>query len=466
MSLRKNFFTISLLSTCCLTNAWAMDPDKAKHITTSTAKLSISSENKEDHEALYLSGRKAYKAKNYSDAFKAFKTAAEQGDPKAQCYLGCLYRDKKGLPEMDIPQADTLAVHWFAQADKLNFPRGTFLLADMYEQGKGIPEAEKSTAKQKSKELKQKAFLLFKKTPPTDNRSQYNLAQMYQFREGISEDELEKADEKAVYWYTKAANQEDEYAQYSLSWMYAEGKGVPKNETAAFNWCKKAAENGDSDAQLQFAWEYLKGNFVEKNLGEAVRWCKKAAVNGNSNAQAKLVPLEKGLQDLFGICKKDAEDGNPDAQLQLVVLYENGDGVAQNEEEAFRLCKKLAENGNPDAQLHLAAQYANGIGIERDSKEALKWCKIVAETGHVKAQASLKVFENLERWRKTQEQIAKDITTSLTSAPLLLSLPIEEIEKQKEHAVNLEKREKERIRIAWIQAQEEKKNLQKESDNQ
>src|ERR1700722_2404587 len=210
MSLRKSFFTISLLSTCYLSSTWAMHSEDIKYIT----QLSKSPENKEDREAYYLLGVKSYKEKRYTDAFESFKTAAELGDPKAQCYLGGLYRNKEGVPHQELPQADTLAVFWYRKANDQNFARGAWLLAGMYEQEKGIPETEKSTAKQKSEGLNKKAFLLFKNSPPIDTRSQYNLGHMYQYRLGLPEDELIMADERAVYWYTKAAEDENDWAQY------------------------------------------------------------------------------------------------------------------------------------------------------------------------------------------------------------------------------------------------------------
>jgi uncharacterized protein len=37
--------------------------------------------------------------KNYPDAVKWFRKAAEQGDAKAQIALGTMYRDGQGLPQ-------------------------------------------------------------------------------------------------------------------------------------------------------------------------------------------------------------------------------------------------------------------------------------------------------------------------------------------------------------------------------
>ena len=54
--------------------------------------------------------------------------------------------------------------------------------------------------------------------------------------------------ETAVKWYTRAAEQEDAYAQYYLGWMYVEGKGVPKDSVYAYMWWNIAASNGSEIA--------------------------------------------------------------------------------------------------------------------------------------------------------------------------------------------------------------------------
>lgn len=56
--------------------------------------------------------------------------------------------------------------------------------------------------------------------------------------------------EKAFEWLSKAAEQEDMSAQYSLGTMYDNGYGVVKNIVLAKEWYSKAANNGHAQAQL------------------------------------------------------------------------------------------------------------------------------------------------------------------------------------------------------------------------
>ena len=53
--------------------------------------------------------------------------------------------------------------------------------------------------------------------------------------------------QKAVEWYTKAANQGDADVQHLLGIMYKNGDGVPQNYKKAKEWYGKACDNGDQE---------------------------------------------------------------------------------------------------------------------------------------------------------------------------------------------------------------------------
>jgi TPR repeat protein len=54
---------------------------------------------------------------------------------------------------------------------------------------------------------------------------------------------------QAVYWYQKAADQGYAEAQSILGVMYANGKGVLKDDKQAVYWYQKAADQGLAEAQ-------------------------------------------------------------------------------------------------------------------------------------------------------------------------------------------------------------------------
>ena len=93
---------------------------------------------------------------------------------------------------------------------------------------------------------------------------------------------------EALKWYRKAADQRLASAQYSLGWMYANGRGVAKNDVEAVKWYRKAAEQGISQAQYDLGVIYYKGQGVLQNYVEAVKWFRKAADQGVAKAQYNL----------------------------------------------------------------------------------------------------------------------------------------------------------------------------------
>lgn len=78
-----------------------------------------------------------------------------------------------------------------------------------------------------------------------DPTAQYVLATIYNNGQGV-----EKNSQKAVEWYTKSAEQNNDLAQYSLGVMYEFGEeGLEKDENEAQKWYRLAADNGNYFAQ-------------------------------------------------------------------------------------------------------------------------------------------------------------------------------------------------------------------------
>ncbi len=73
-----------------------------------------------------------------------------------------------------------------------------------------------------------------------DARAQYNLGQMYREGQGVPQN-----DKTAMKWYTLAAEQGVARAQYNLGQMYYDGKGVLQDYVYAHMWFNVVAFNGD-----------------------------------------------------------------------------------------------------------------------------------------------------------------------------------------------------------------------------
>jgi len=94
----------------------------------------------------------------------------------------------------------------------------------------------------------------------------------------------------------------------------------------------------------------------------------------------------------LGKWKPLAEQGAPKAQFKLGDMYNFGEGVTKNHEEAVKWYRFSAEHGNSDAQNNLGVNYENGRGVRQNHKEAAKWYRFSAEQGNSEAQNNLGVL--------------------------------------------------------------------------
>ncbi len=80
-----------------------------------------------------------------------------------------------------------------------------------------------------------------------------------------------------------------------------------------------------------------------------------------------------------------AERGHAVAQNILGLMYNHGNGVAQDHKEAVRWYRLAADQGDANAQSNLGIRYANDL----NHKEAFKWFRLAADQGIARAQFKL-----------------------------------------------------------------------------
>ena len=93
------------------------------------------------------------------------------------------------------------------------------------------------------------------------------------------------------------AEQGDADAQFNLGVMYANGRGVPEDDTEAVRWYRLAADQGNAAAQVNLGIRYDIGEGVPQDYAEAVRWYRLAANQRHARAQLNLgvqVPERRG----------------------------------------------------------------------------------------------------------------------------------------------------------------------------
>jgi TPR repeat protein len=207
--------------------------------------------------------------------------------------------------------------------------------------------------------------------------AQYNLGLMYDKGDGVPQDY-----KTAVKWYRLAAEQGNALAQYNLGNMYEKGKGVPQDYKTAVKWSRLAAEQGDAVAQFNLGVMYDKGRGVTQDYKKAAKWYCKAAEKGD----------EKHIKE----CLDFVGRGSVETQFKLGKMFQQGQGVAQDDNKAARWicgaaekglsearksCRKIASSGNAAAQYRLGLLLREGKGILQDTFAAHMWLNIAAANG-------------------------------------------------------------------------------------
>lgn len=200
---------------------------------------------------------------------------AQSGDVTAQYMIGRVYYLGKGTAK-DY----TEALKWFRKAAEQGYALAQYSLFGMYGQGEGVPANDKESMKWLRKAAEQ-AFA------PAQNV----LGFLYEQGRGVRQDFKE-----AVIWFRKAAEQGDASAQSNLGTMYNEGRGVGKDFNEAAKWFRMSAEQGWAVGQANLAGIYMSGQGVPRDLVSAYMWCSLAAAAGISECKEGLKALESNMK--------------------------------------------------------------------------------------------------------------------------------------------------------------------------
>lgn len=184
-----------------------------------------------------------------------------------------------------------------------------------------------------------------------DAESQFILAEKYFYGD---EEYFEEDDDSAFYWYEKSATQGHVKAECMLGVCYCKGYGVEQNQDKAVEYFTKAANNGDDDAMVHLAHILFLDNWKDSL----------------DNATKAIEYLESACKEL-----------NYDAIYALAVCYIKGAGVEKNIDKAIELFEELDFHEEPFGAFELAKLYEQGELVERNLELALHWYKRSAELG-------------------------------------------------------------------------------------
>ncbi|KAF9110238.1 hypothetical protein BGX30_008047, partial [Mortierella sp. GBA39] len=89
-----------------------------------------------------------------------------------------------------------------------------------------------------------------------------------------------------------AANQGSAFALNSIGTLYHHGRGVPQDSAKAMEWFLKSAEKENDVALYNVGVLYKNGDGVPQDYTKAAEWLSKAADRGHKGAKGELEALK------------------------------------------------------------------------------------------------------------------------------------------------------------------------------
>ena len=255
-----------------------------------------------------------------------------------------------------------------------------------------------------------------------DKDAQYNLGSIYETGFGVNVDLKE-----AVKWYTKAALQGHQIAQLKLGMMYYLGKGIEQSTIKGNKWLREAAKSGNTLALLLqdnvIAHDVGKDVEPEKLIAKTLQAFDKGQINAEETLRLELQKIERARkneaekarfagtvtgsaakagtvknevpdflnknpqtlgpsEDSLSSIRRRALDGDAKAQYELGRMYETGNQVVENLEEAFKWYTASAAQDYSDAQYRLGLAYLYGVGTQQSTAQGGVWLKKARDKLH------------------------------------------------------------------------------------
>lgn len=185
----------------------------------------------------------------------------------------------------------------------------------------------------------------------------------------------------ALHFFQKAAVQSNAEAEYYLSLMYRDGKGVAKDNDAHLKLMQKASDHGFGQASYELAERNLASHAADSKQ-QGVEWLIKAADQGNMAAAKKLadsymdgILVEQNYIEALKYAKKLADAGNSVGKLLIGKMHYYGYGTAKDEKLGRQYLEEAFKSGSMDA----AAEIGAILYGAKDYNAAEKYFKIACE---------------------------------------------------------------------------------------
>jgi len=208
---------------------------------------------------------------NYAKALEVLKIGASRGDTNAIIQISNMYRDGNGI----VQDAAASEIWQSLFADKTRVTYECAIADILFNQKNN--NAGLSIA-----------FELYLDAAKCGHiGAQYTVALCY--RDGIG---TEPDFERAIDWFSVAAESKNVKAILELANIYLKGWGVPKSTSKAAELYEEAAKLGNANARYQIGIMYRDGLGVDVNLDLAKHYLKLSCEQGNLNATLAITEIE------------------------------------------------------------------------------------------------------------------------------------------------------------------------------
>ncbi len=319
--------------------------------------------------------------------------AALGGNPEAMYFLGLLH-----YAGIDRPVSNSEAAAWFEKSGVEGYAPAAHALGAMHRSGEHPASSP------------ERALHWFQIGAEKDyGPSLYALGSIYE-----ETGEHHNADLAGNY-YKKAALSGETDAMFRIGMMYLDQQGTsdagPFSEFLALGWLKKAVDENHPGAAYVLGCLYQGGEgvfFEPDGRRLAITCFRKAAMLGDSRAETKLKWVDhaetdsKDHKELASLAPHTVRPPilkwmqRTREKRELEQLYESARRFYQSEQgqkdparaaEYFRLCSAA---GSADAEYMLGQMYEHGEGVALDIEQARKWYEAAANRGNEQAIGRLK----------------------------------------------------------------------------
>jgi TPR repeat protein len=347
-------------------------------------------------------------------ALEDLKRYADEGDVKIQIQLGRMY--EKGVA---LPKDGKLALKYYHMAAKQASTEAYYRLGRVHEKGYEFGERDEFGKRNKVGPDLASAQINYSKAAERDHlKAQYRLG-LTHLNLNYENDEIAK--ENYAFALDLFKDSEDRglpKSKIGIGFMYYDGKGVDRNEGAAFKYFSEAAKAGSEkgtdllfkhadmdnnpEAHYRLGKAFEAGEILPMSIEKAIERYKSASRNNFEKATQRLKQLH------------DASRNNTEADSMALVLYQSdpekdlekepsdyqllAQKARHGDAQAAKILEYHARSGNPHAQLRFGSLHlkSNNPFEAQEARTMIREAAINSNNGMAKA-----IYELLEDSNKS-----------------------------------------------------------------